>query len=343
MAEQSSKILPFITIKEAARQELRYIRGRMEGNIKSLRTPWEKFNRASMNGIEWGSIITVAGMSGSGKTAILNELETGLFEMNPDEKFAVLSFNFEMIARRLVGRKISKGLNMTVKQMYSADLERRDKNLNHTKYAEAVKYTEKIIDKPVWYVDIPGTVQEIKNTIEYFAMGMEENLERGILVTLDHSILVKKLGEQNQLETLYELAAMFNEMKKKIKSSYIIVSQLNRQIESVDRIQNKNLHYPQKSDVFGADALYQYSDVFMITHRPEMLNLRTYGPQDLPVEGVIYWHYLKEKFSTIKQQVVLFGNIIMRLYKVTCIENRMNSGKLQNWTILSQACSLKTT
>ena len=44
------------------------------------------------------------------------------------------------------------------------------------------------------------------------------------------------------------------------------------------------------------DALYQYSDVFMITHRPEMLNLRAYGPQDLPVEGVIYWHYLKEKF-----------------------------------------------
>ena len=295
MAERSSKVLPFIPIKDAARQELRYIKGRLDGNIKSLKTPWLSFNKAGMDGIEWGSIITIAGMSGSGKTAILNELETGLFDMNPNENFAVLSFNFEMIARRLVGRKISKGLKKTVKQIYSADLIQREKNITAEEYAKAVEYTKEIIDRPVWYVDIPGTVQEIKNTIEYFGIQMPENLERGILVTLDHSVLVKKFGEQNQLETLYELAAMFNEMKKKIKSSYVIVSQLNRNIENTERIQNKNLHYPQKSDVFGADALYQYSDVFMVTHRPEMLNLKTYGQLDLPVEGLIYWHYLKTR------------------------------------------------
>lgn len=298
MAENSfnvNKILPFIPIREAARQELRYIKGRIDGNIKSLKTPWAGFNKAGMNGIEWGSIVTIAGMSGSGKTAILNELETGLFEMNPDEKFAVLSFNFEMMARRLVGRKISKNLNKTVKQIYSADLVEKEKNITLNEYQKAIEYAKEISNKPVWYVDIPGTVQEIKNTIEHFGIRMEENLDKGILVTLDHSILVRKSNEQNQLETLYELAAMFNEMKKKIKSSYIIVSQLNRNIESVERIQNKNLHYPQKSDVFGADALYQYSDIFMITHRPEMLNLRAYGPLDLPVEGVIYWHYIKTR------------------------------------------------
>lgn len=295
MAEQSSKVLPFIPIKDAARQELRYIKGRLDGHIKSLKTPWSSFNKAGMDGVEWGSIITVAGMSGSGKTAILNELETGLFQLNPNEKFAVLSFNFEMVARRLVGRKISKGLSKTVKQLYSADLLQKERNISHDEYSKAVEFTKEIVDAPVWYVDIPGTVQEIKNTIEYFAMQIPENLDRGILVTLDHSILVKKLGEQNQLETLYELAAMFNEMKKKIKSSYVIVSQLNRNIENVERIQNKNLHYPQKSDVFGADALYQYSDVFMITHRPEMLNIRTYGQLDLPVEGLIYWHYIKTR------------------------------------------------
>jgi hypothetical protein len=48
-----------------------------------------------------------------------------------------------------------------------------------------------------------------------------------------------------------------------------------------------------KSDVFGADALYQYSDVFMVTHRPDMLKLETYGPSDWAVKDVIYWHYLK--------------------------------------------------
>jgi len=229
----------------------------------------------------------------SGKTAVLNSLETGLFDMNPLEKFAVLSFNFEMIARRLVGRKISQNLQLTVKQMYSADINNPDKNLNKDLYLRAENYAKSIINRPVWYVDIPGTVKEIKTTIEHFALQIPENLDRGILVTLDHSILVKKFGEQNQLETLYELAGMFNEMKKKIKSSYVIVSQLNRGIEAVERIQNKNLHYPQKSDVFGADSLYQYSDVFSILHRPEMLNLRAYGPEDMPTKDLIYWHFIK--------------------------------------------------
>lgn len=286
-----------ITLEEAARKELRYMRGRMDGDIKSLKTPWKKFDKAGMNGIEWGSIITIAGMSGSGKTAILNELESGLFSINPDEKFAVLSFNFEMIARRLVGRKISKKLQKTTTQLYNADLDNPHKNITKEIYNEAVNYAKSIKDTPLWYVDIPGTVQEINNTIEHFAMGMDQNMDRGILVTLDHSILVKKFGEQNQMQTLYELAAMFNELKKRIKASFVIVSQLNRGIENVERIQNKNLHYPQKSDVFGADALYQYSDIFMITHRPEMLNLRAYGPNDLDVKDIIYWHFIKTRES----------------------------------------------
>ncbi len=283
------------SLEEASRKELRYIRGRMDNKIKSLKTPWKKFDKAGMNGIEWGSIITIAGMSGSGKTAILNELESGLFHLNPQEDFAVLSFNFEMMARRLVGRKISKKLKMTTTQIYNADVDEIDKNINAVRYKQAEDYAKSIKDMPLWYVDIPGTVQEIKNTIEYFAMGMECNMDRGILVTLDHSILVKKFGAQNQNEVLYELAAMFNELKKKIKASFVIVSQLNRGIEAVERIQNKNLHYPQKSDVFGADALYQYSDIFMITHRPEMLNLRAYGPTDLPVDGIIYFHFIKTR------------------------------------------------
>jgi replicative DNA helicase len=293
MADQSSKILPTISLEEAARKELRYMRGRMSGEIKSVKTPWKKFNKAGMNGLEWGSIVTIAGMSGSGKTAILNELETGLFELNPTEKFAVLSFNFEMLARRLVGRKISKKLQKTTTQLYNADLDNPTENITETDYSKAAEYATSIKDLPLSYVDIPGTVQEIRNTIEHFAMGIEANIDRAVLVTLDHSILVKKFGEQNQLQTLYELSAMFNELKKIIKASFVIVSQLNRGIENVERIQNKNLHYPQKSDVFGADALYQYSDIFLVTHRPEMLNLRAYGPSDLDVRDVIYWHFLK--------------------------------------------------
>jgi hypothetical protein len=61
----------------------------------------------------------------------------------------------------------------------------------------------------------------------------------------------------------------------------------------VDRIQNPDLHYPMKTDMFGADALYQYSDLVLISHRPEMLGIQKYGPSGLPTRDLIYWHYLK--------------------------------------------------
>tara|TARA_R110000751_G_scaffold298863_2_gene409073 strand:+ start:322 stop:1302 length:981 start_codon:yes stop_codon:yes gene_type:complete len=292
MEQESFKDLKIKSFKEAAAEELKYMQMRKEGKITSLKTRWNKFNQVSMNGLEWGSITTIAGISGSGKTAILNEMETSLFELNPDDDFAVLSFNFEMVARRLVGRKISAKLNKTMKQLYSADMVDIHSNITNEEYIEAQKYVESMQDISVNYVDMPGTTQAIEDTIYKFNQ-MPENKYKGILVTLDHSILVKKMGQMNQQETLYDLMFRFNRVKKRIKASFVVVSQLNRTIETVDRIQNTDMHYPMKTDIFGADALYQYSDVVLVSHRPEMLGIREYGPDKLPTKDLIYWHYLK--------------------------------------------------
>jgi len=291
MDQKSSRLVhkPF---HKAAKEELSYMLDRMSGKRKSLKTCWKKFNQVSMNGIEWGSIITIAGMSGSGKTAILNEMETSLFKQNPDEKFAVLSFNFEMLARRLVGRKISAKLNKSVKQLYSADLEEKDKNLTKEDLELAKEYIESIKNLPIYYVDMPGTPVQIREAI-YRINDLPEVRDKKLLITLDHSILVKKTPGKDQMETLYDLSFEANQIKKNIDSSFIFLSQLNRSIESTERRQNSDLHYPTKADIFGADALYQYSDVVLVPHRPEMLGIREYGPNKLSTEGFIYWHYLK--------------------------------------------------
>ena len=95
---EEHKPLPWRHISKASNAALRYIDGRRKGEIKSLITPWKKFNRISMGGIEWQTITTIAGMSGSGKTAILGQLETGLKDLNQTDDFAILSFNFEMLS-----------------------------------------------------------------------------------------------------------------------------------------------------------------------------------------------------------------------------------------------------
>lgn len=95
-------------ISEAGREALDYMKGRQDGTIKSLRTRWNKFNeQVGLQGLEWNTINTFCGMSSSGKTLILSELETSLFDLNPGQEFAIISNNYEMLARNLIIRKLS--------------------------------------------------------------------------------------------------------------------------------------------------------------------------------------------------------------------------------------------
>jgi hypothetical protein len=118
-------------------------------------------------------------------------------------------------------------------------------------------------------------------------------MNKAVVVMLDHTLLVKKAGGLQDRDLLYDLMAMFNGLKKIIKISFVLISQMNRNIEVSERIQNPDLHYPKKQDLFGADACYMYSDLVIVTHRPEMLGIRAYGPRRWPTENAIFWHYLK--------------------------------------------------
>ena len=283
---EESKALPWRHISQASNTALRYIDGRRKGEIKSLTTPWKKFNNISMGGIEWQTITTIAGMSGSGKTAVLGQLETGLKDLNPDEDFAILSFNFEMLSSRLVARKLSNKMKITTQQLYSAS---ENFSLNDNYYMNAVNEARKLNDYDIYYVDIPGSVKSLEATVLKFA----QEMKKPVIVMLDHTLLVKKAGGAQDRDLLYDLMAMFNGLKKLIKVSFILISQMNRNIEASERIQNPDLHYPKKQDIFGADACYMYSDIVVVTHRPEMLGIRAYGPKRWPTDGAIFWHYLK--------------------------------------------------
>lgn len=280
------KALPWRHISQSSKAALRYIDGRRKGEIKSLTTPWKKFNNISMGGIEWQTITTIAGMSGSGKTAVLGQLETGLKDLNPDEEFAILSFNFEMLSSRLIARKLSNKMKITTQQLYSAS---ETFSLNDNYYMNAVKEARKLNKYDIYYVDVPGSVKSLEATVLKFS----KEMAKPVVVMLDHTLLVKKAGGAQDRDLLYDLMAMFNGLKKQIKVSFILISQMNRNIEASERIQNPDLHYPKKQDIFGADACYMYSDIVVVTHRPEMLGIRAYGPKRWPTDNAIFWHYLK--------------------------------------------------
>ena len=305
MEQQYPNILQYKPISEAAAESVNYIESRKNHSIVPLKTRWEKFNRTCCGGIEPNMIITIAGISGSGKSAIANMIETDLIDLNPNQDVVVLDFSFEMVSFRSVTRKLSHRLRKTTSELYSSVYDLEDDIL------EAVRQEANKISKyQIYYVDTPGTVEDIENTIDYFHDTIAK--DKWLIVILDHALLVEGDSERG---TIVDLQKMFIRKKKLSNTSIIQLSQMNRNIEQPDRINNPAMHYPLRSDLAASDALFHASDYVIAINRPELLNLVSYGVQRLPVKNKVYLHFLKvrdagEPCILVFDNELKYGNLV---------------------------------
>lgn len=275
--------ISYKTIAQAADESVAYIRARKEHLIVPLKTRWQKFNKVCCGGIEPNMIITIAGISGSGKSSIVNAIETDLIEYNPEENVVILDFSFEMVSFRSVTRKLSYRLKRTTSELYSAYDSIDDLTMQQVEIE-----ANKLKKYQIYYVDTPCTVESIEKTIDYF----HDNIAKGkwLIVILDHALLVEGDTERG---TIVDLQKMFIRKKKLSKTSIIQLSQMNRNIEQPERINNPAMHFPLRSDLAASDALFHASDYVIAINRPELLNLQSYGIRHLPVKNKVYLHFLK--------------------------------------------------
>lgn len=306
MEQKFFNTLPFKSISEVADESLEYIRKRKDKTIVPLKTRWNKFNKVCCGGIEPNMIVTIAGGSGSGKSAFANTLETDLIDLNPDQEIVILSFSYEMLSYRQVGRKLSNKLRKTTAELYSSD-----QSLSNTEFNKIEEVADKIKKYPIYYIDTPSTVENMEKTIDYF----HENIAKGkwLIVILDHALLVEGQGESER-GTIVDLQKMFIRKKKLSNTSIIQISQMNRNIEQPDRINNPSMHYPMRSDLAASDAIFQASDYVTALSRPELLNITAYGIDRLPVKDKVYLHFLKvrdgEPFILEFENELKYGNLV---------------------------------
>lgn len=290
MEQISSNILPFRHISVATKEAVEYIKKRKNHEIESLKTRWNKFNRCCMGGIEPNTIYTIVGISGSGKSSFVNTLETDLIDLNPNQEVVVLNFSFEMLSSRQVGRKLSSKLRRTTSELYSAN-----EQLDEASVSQVESVSQQIKSYSIYYVDTPGTVAEIASTIEHFYNSMIKGTNKKFIIILDHTLLVEGASNEVTLRIISDLQKLFIKVKKLPNTTILQLSQMNRNIEAPDRINNPSMHYPLRSDISSADTIFHASDYVICIHRPELLNIQQYGPNRLLVKNKVYLHLLKNR------------------------------------------------
>ena len=284
--------------KQGFVDSLVYLKGRMDGHIRSLKTPWEKFNDATTDGLEWHSMTVIGGRPGSGKTLIKDQIVRESFRLNPDEKFRVLEFQFEMLARTSAIREFSSVLGKSYKYLCSAD-----GKLSNEDLAVCYEHAKERVKIPIDIVEEPLTVNELRETITAYMNHHAVKNEDGTVdftktvVTLDHSLLLKKAPfEKDKFDTLYNLGEMVTELKRRYPIAFIILTQLNRGIDNPERNEDgKYGNYILESDIFGSDALLQHADTLIGINRPAKQKIRFYGPDKYVIENdrVLVLHFLK--------------------------------------------------
>lgn len=236
-----------------------------------------------------------------------------MIELNKDQEFDVLSFQFEMLGVDELARDVSAKTKKSIKEIYSAGSILDDPTLRviEDKLNEMKKYNISIVDNP-------GTVSNIKDTILYYcSQNRLAERKRNLVVHLDHTLLVKAEDKEDEKTTIDRLYHTLIALKKYlssigIKVIFVIISQLNRNIETPERIMNSKLHYPNKNDLFGASSAYYSSDYVIIIHRPAQVDglgnwygppvgnepgLPVFNPQN-PDQPMIYLHIIKERFGS---------------------------------------------
>lgn len=284
--------------RDGFKQSLEYLQGRMSGQIKSLKTPWAKFNDATTDGIEWNTLTVIGGRPASGKTLIAEQIVRESFPLNPSENFRVLQFQFEMLARTSAIREYSSVIGKSYKYLCSAD-----GKLSESDLLKCYDYAKAKVKYPIDVVEKPCTIEEFKQIIgeyimEHATCDSENNMILPkVLITIDHSLLFKKAPfEKDKHDMLNNLGEALTLLKRQFPISFIVLSQLNRNIDNPDRSEEgKYGNYVLESDLFGADALLQHADTVIGINRPAKQKIRFYGPDRYVIEDdrVIVLHFLK--------------------------------------------------
>ena len=108
-------------------------------------------------------------------------------------------------------------------------------------------------------------------------------------------------------------------MKKKYPVAFVVLSQLNRNIDNPDRQRDGEYgNYILDSDIYGSDALLQHADVVMGINKPSIRKIRQYGPERFLItdEDILVFHFIKSRNGTTRISFFQLDRSNMRIIEI---------------------------
>lgn len=305
-----SNILPFITAREAVAQAKAIVLKERSGEQLGLYTHYPAFDRSMGKYARFSNVNLYAGLSGHGKSYLLNSLTEGFTDKHKNAKFGflpiVLQFCFEMSAADEILRSCASDLGISYSHLLSSQYDKKSDSYNRLTDEELLKveaYLSYYENKSIIFIEVSGNVNLIYNTVEYFYTGYKKKetpiLKYAFIVNIDHTLLIDKLNESDLLELMGNVGKVAIRMRKDFQAMVNLLGQLNNNIEDTKRLLTPTLHFPQKSDIYAQGQLFNACDNVYVIHQPQLLKIDFYGKDKIPTANLIHLIKLKSRHGTV--------------------------------------------
>lgn len=311
-------LLP-VSEREGLEKGLIKMKARREGKIPSLISAWPKFNDAFCDGLEWKTITVIGARPGIGKTLFAEQLVSDIIVKNPNQDFRVLKFQMEMVDETSAIRRFGMITGADYNTLMSKDGKLVDRKI----FEKCVEYYHESAGSDIVNVVYDTcTVKEMCATIhhEFERYKTKDGKYRNMLVTIDHSALFKNdTGQKDKFEMLGALGEALTYMKKAYPVAFVVLSQLNRNIDDTKRqVEATYGNYVLDSDIYGSDALLQHADVVIGINKPAMRKINKYGPEKFLIEDpeTLVFHFLKSRNGLSRISFFKLDRTIMRIVEM---------------------------
>jgi replicative DNA helicase len=210
-------------------------------------------------GWQRSDLIILAARPGMGKTAFVLALARNAAI---DFQKPVAFFSLEMSSVQLVTRLISGETGLKADKLKRGQLEPHEWQQLHSQIT-------KLADAPIFIDDTPAlNVFELRAKLR--RLKSEQNIDMAII---DYLQLMTAGGEGkgNREQEVSTISRSLKAIAKELNIPIIVLSQLNRQVES--RGGANNSKRPQLGDLRESGAIEQDADMVMFIYRPEYYNI----------------------------------------------------------------------